>query len=178
MRYRRTLVPGGTYFFTATLADRHSRLLVERIDILRDAVSSIRARHPFRIDAMVVLPDHAHAVWTLPAGDADFPLRWALIKAAFSRAIEKTEHVSASRRARAERGIWQRRYWEHLICDEDDLGRHVDYIHFNPVKHGYVQTPVEWAHSSIHHYVKKGQLPPDWAGNSGDIPENGERDSW
>ncbi|MBI2296166.1 MAG: transposase [Betaproteobacteria bacterium] len=175
MRYRRANIPGGTYFFTVNLADRRSRLLVDRVEALREAVRRVRAPHPFRIDAMVVLPDHLHAVWTLPEGDADFALRWALIKASFSREIEKTERISASRRAKGEREIWQRRYWEHLIRDEIDFARHADYIHFNPVKHGYVAKPADWPHSSIHRYVASGRLPADWAGTGTEVDECGER---
>jgi len=164
MRYRRAFTPGGAYFFTVTLADRSSRLLVERVDVLRDAFAWVRAGHPFTIDAIVVLPDHIHAIWTLPPGDTDFPTRWSLIKAAFSRAVDNTEYVNASRRPRGERGIWQRRFWEHLIRSGDDLAAHVDYIHYNPVKHGYVLHPIDWPHSSIHRYVAAGRLPGDWAG--------------
>ena len=177
MRYRRAFTPGGTYFFTVTLADRRSRLLVDCVDALRNAVAGVRARHPFTIDAIVVLPDHIHAIWTLPPSDADFPTRWTLIKAAFSRTIEKTEYVSATRNIKGERGIWQRRYWEHLIRDDDDLAGHVDYIHYNPVKHGDAARPIDWPHSSIHRYVADGRLPADWAGGSDSLIDTGERHS-
>lgn len=126
MDYRRAHNSGGTYFFTVNLANRSSRLLVERVDTLRAVVREVRQRHPFEIIAWVVLPDHLHAIWTLPPGDAGFPTRWALIKAGFSRRIDPGENVNASRATKGERGIWQRRFWEHLIRDENDLARHVD----------------------------------------------------
>ena len=163
MRYRRSDTASGTFFFTLNLANRSSRLLTRHIHVLRDAVRKVQHAHPFRIVAMVVLPDHLHAVWTLPSGDNDYPLRWSLIKAGFSRSLESTEHISESRRRKRERGIWQRRYWEHQIRDDIDLGRHVDYIHINPVKHGHVDVPVSWPYSSIHQYIRRGILPADWA---------------
>src|SRR5215211_3224537 len=134
--YRRSFVPGGSYFFTVNLCDRRSRLLIERIGALRSAFRDVRTCHPFSIDAIVVLPDHLHAIWTLPDGDADFPLRWRLIKSTFSRSLPQGEQVSASRREKGERGIWQRRYWEHVLRDDADYAAYMDYIHFNPVKHG------------------------------------------
>jgi putative transposase len=127
--YRRTRAAGASWFFTVNLADRSSALLIERIDVLRAALRYVRGRHPFAIDAMVVLPDHLHAVWTLPPGDGDFSLRWLLLKAYFSRQIPLGEYRRPSRITKGERGLWQRRYWEHLIRDEDDLRRHVDYVH-------------------------------------------------
>lgn len=163
MRYRRANAAGATYFFTANLADRRSGLLVEHINALREVLRRVKRAHPFRIDAMVVLPDHLHALWTLPRDDADFPTRWMLIKAGFSRHIPRSERRSPSRVAKEERGIWQRRYWEHLIRDERDFARHVEYIHFNPVKHGLVKRTVEWPYSTIHRYVRLGAINPDWA---------------
>jgi putative transposase len=162
--YRRYRIAGGTYFFTINLAERQRQLLTERIDSLRDAFQEVKKAHPFVIDAIVVLPDHLHTLWTLPEGDDDFSLRWRQIKSAFSRAIEKDERISNSRLRQQERGIWQRRFWEHTIRDEEDFNRHIDYIHINPVKHGYVQREIDWQFSSIHRYVKLGILPADWAG--------------
>jgi putative transposase len=162
MKYRRADMPGATYFFTVNLADRKSQLLTEKIDALRNAIRKIRQSHPFEIIAMVVLPDHLHAIWRMPEGDADFPLRWSLIKAAFSRAIPKTEAIRNSRKHKRERGIWQRRYWEHQIRDEGDLEKHVDYVHFNPVKHGYATRAVEWPYSSIHREIAKGNMNENW----------------
>jgi REP-associated tyrosine transposase len=147
--YRRHFVSGGSYFFTVNPADRRLRLLTEQIDALRAAFRYARARHPFTIDAIVVLPDHLHTIWTLPEGESDFALRWRLIKAAFSRALPRGEEVSHSRSRRGERGIWQRRYWEHVLRDQDDFTRHADYIHFNPVKHGQVRRASDWQHSSF-----------------------------
>ncbi|MDS4030693.1 MAG: transposase [Candidatus Contendobacter sp.] len=162
--YRRHRVSGGTYFFTVNLAERDRRLLTEHIGALRDAFRRVRAAHPFRIEAVVVLPDHLHTLWTLPAGDHDFSLRWRQLKSAFSRAMETEEHLSASRARKRERGIWQRRFWEHAIRDEEDFSRHVDYIHYNPVKHGHVKSVVEWPYSSFHRHVGWGVYPADWAG--------------
>jgi putative transposase len=149
--YRRNRVPGGIYFFTVTLQDRHSNLLVTHIDAFRTAVRQVRTRAPFHIDAWVVLPDHMHCLWTLPPNDADFPARWRAIKTAFSKSLPATEPRSSTMRARGERGIWQRRYWEHTIRDDRDYATHIDYTHLNPVKHGYVQHPADWPyyHSAI-----------------------------
>ena len=169
MRYRRANVQGGCYFFTVALANRKSALLLEHIDTLRQAFRLVRQRHPFEIVAMSVMPEHLHAVWQMPQGDADFAMRWALIKSAFTRAIPKHEHIRASHKSKRERGIWQRRYWEHLIRDNEDLARHVDYIHYNPVKHGLVQRAVDWPYSSIHRYVRLGWVNEEWG--SGDMVE-------
>ena len=160
--YRRARRPGATYFFTVNLARRDSALLVDCIDDLRDVMRLVRRRHPFLIDAMVVMPEHLHAIWTLPPGDTDYATRWRLIKSGFSRRVPEGEHRSSSRIGKRERGIWQRRYWEHLIRDEHDLQRHIDYIHFNPVKHGYVDRAADWPYSSFHRYVADGRLPADW----------------
>ncbi len=162
--YRRARVPGASYFFTVNLADRGTTLLTDRIGDLGDAMRYTRVRHPFVIDAMVVLPEHLHAVWTLPANDADHSLRWRLIKTFFSRRIPKDERRRSSLVAKGERGIWQRRYWEHLIRDDDDLRRHVDYIHFNPVKHRHVERVADWRYSTFHRFVADGRLASDWGG--------------
>ena len=159
--YRRYRLDGGTYFFTANLAERQRSLLTERIDSLRDAFRVVKNAHPFVIDAVVVLPEHLHTIWTLPQGDDDFSLRWRQIKSAFSRAIEKDEQISNSRLRKQERGVWQRRFWEHAIRDEEDFNRHIDYIHINPVKHGYIQRAADWQFSSFHRTVKLGILPAD-----------------
>jgi len=162
MQYRRSQVEGGTYFFTVNLAERDSSLLVDYIELLRTVVGRVKERHPFIIDAMVILPEHMHAVWTLPPGEANYSKLWMLIKAGFSRNIPQGEYRNKSRLSKGERGIWQRRYWEHLIQDEEDFERHVDYIHFNPVKHGYVTYAADWPYSSIHRYIKAGLVAPDW----------------
>jgi len=163
--YRRNFVPGGSYFFTVNLADRRLRLLVEHIALLRTAFDYVRTRHPFEIAAAVVLPDHLHAIWTLPEDDADYAMRWRLIKSAFSRGLPNDERISASRAHKAERGIWQRRYWEHTLRDENDFARHVDYIHFNPVKHGHVGRVLDCPYSTFHRMVRAGVYPEDWAGD-------------
>lgn len=174
--YRRNFVPGGSFFFTVNLADRHSCLLTEKINLLREAFRYTRERRPFTLDAIVVLPDHVHAIWTLPPGDADYPTRWRLIKTVFSRGIESSERRSRSREAKHERGIWQRRYWEHTLRDDRDFERHCDYIHFNPVKHGHVSEVRQWPHSSFQRFVRLGVYPVEWAsGGEVDGCEFGER---
>ena len=134
--YRRAFIPGGCWFFTVNLLDRAQSLLVDHIEKLRGAVAATGRHYPFEIDAFVVLPDHLHAVLTLPPHDADFSTRWRLIKARFARSLRRNERLSAVRVARGERGIWQRRFWEHLVRDEADYARHVEYCYINPVKHG------------------------------------------
>ena len=163
MYYRRAQVAGATYFFTLNLANRNLSLLVDNIDALRESIRRVRTAHPFEIVAMVVLPEHLHAVWMLPPDDADFATRWGLIKAGFSRRLPNNERISVSRKSKGERGVWQRRYWEHQIRDDDDLVRHVDFVHYNPVKHGYVGCAADWPHSSIHRFIRDGIIPADWA---------------
>ena len=174
-RYRRSLVPGGTFFFTVTLADRRSNLLTDHIGRLRASYGRVQCERPFRTLAICVLPDHLHALWELPPDDADFPLRWNLIKSGFSRGLAApATRSSASKIAKREKGIWQRRYWEHQIRDETDLQRHVDYIHANPMKHGLVSRVGDWPYSSFHRYVARGWLPGDWAGTRHEAGEFGE----
>jgi len=164
-RYRRLKNDGGTFFFTVTLADRSSDLLVKHIDRLRRVYRTVDEKHPFETIAICVLPDHIHAIWSLPDGDTNYSLRWSLIKSGFTRGLAAPAPRSASKIAKRERGIWQRRYWEHAIRDDSDLERHVDYIHFNPVKHGHVSRVCEWPHASFHRYVREGFLPADWGGD-------------
>ncbi|TXH64915.1 MAG: transposase [Lysobacteraceae bacterium] len=161
--YRRMWLPGGTYFFTVNLLERRRRLLVERIEALGHAFRRARADRPYTMVACVVLPDHLHCIWTLPEGDADIANRWRQIKLDFSRSVPADERLSHRRQAKAERGIWQRRYWEHLIRDECDLHNHIDYIHLNPLKHGLVARVADWPYSSLHRYVHDGNLPSNWA---------------
>jgi len=177
MCYRRADVAGGTYFFTVNLAERTRTLLVDHVDLLREVLRDVKRRHPFHIDAMVILPDHLHALCTLPVGDCGYPTRWMLIKAGFSRRIPAGERRNKSRMTKGERGIWQRRYWEHLIRDERDYARHVDYIHYNPVKHGYVPRASDWPHSSIHRYVSSGVVEKNWGAEdvSEELGKLGER---
>ena len=148
-RYRRAKIEGGSYFFTLVLADRSSDLLVRHIGRPRHVYRSVQRSRPFVTVAICILPDHLHAVWTLPLGDADFATRWSLIKAGFSRGLPPARR-SPSKLAKRENGLWQRRYWEHSIRDCVDLAKHVDYIHFNPVKHGLVTRVRDWPHSSFH----------------------------
>jgi putative transposase len=169
VRYRRSVLPGGTFFFTVTLRDRRSSHLTNHISNLRNAFRVARQERPFAIDAIVVLPDHLHAIWTLPDGDADFSGRWRRIKSHFSRRVAAVE-PSVKRRPGGEYELWQPRFWEHTIRDEIDFARHVDYIHYNPVKHGLVSRVCDWAYSSFHVYVRDGILPVDWAG---DVAESG-----
>jgi putative transposase len=164
--YRRNFIPGGTFFFTVTLADRRSRVLVDRIDLLRNALRASRRERPFAIDAIVILPDHLHSIFTLPSDDPDFSGRWRRIKGHFSSALIDAS-IELKRRPNGDLALWQRRFWEHTIRDEADFARHVDYIHFNPVKHAFVRWVRDWPYSSFHRYVKDGILPNDWAGDAG-----------
>ena len=156
--YIRPKVPGATVFFTVNLADQRSDLLVREVDLLREAVRVTRAERPFRIEAWVELPDHLHAVWTLPAGDADYAVRWGAIKARFTRSLRDgcrvgwnlTLRKSRSKVRKGDAGIWQRRFWEHHIRGEEDFAACVGYCHTNPVKHGLVERPRDWPWSSVH----------------------------
>jgi putative transposase len=166
--YRRAKGNAGTFFFTVVLADRSSILLVEEIDRLRKAYRAVRDRRPFETIAICILPDHIHAIWALPEDDPDFSTRWNLIKSGFSRSIAEQPR-SQSKMSKREKGVWQRRYWEHAVRDDADLERHIDYIHFNPVKHGHVTGVVDWPHTSFHRFVERGLLPSDWGGDVKDI---------
>jgi len=162
-RYIRAFVPGGTFFFTVTLLERRRKLLTEHIDNLRASFMAVRQCRPFTAEAMVLLPDYLHCIWTLPIGDADFSTRWHDIKARFAAKIPGGEKLSVRRLQKGERGIWQRRFWEHVIRDERDYERHVDYIHYNPVKHGQVTKVADWPYSSFHRYVRCGIYNLEWA---------------
>lgn len=161
--YGRAYIPGGTFFFTVALLERRQHLLTDNINPLRESFRAVRTKYPFRIDAMVVLPEHLHCIWTLPTDDADFSTRWRLIKSHFSRSITPAERLSPRRAQKGERGVWQRRFWEHVIRDEQDFATHADYIHYNPVRHGWAQRVSDWPYSSFHRYVRLGIYPPDWA---------------
>jgi putative transposase len=164
-RYRRARIEGGTFFFTVALADRSSDLLIREIDRLRRAYRAVETGKPFETAAICILPDHLHAIWCLPPGDTDFASRWMMIKSNFSRGLTAATSRSASKIAKREKGIWQRRYWEHAIRTDADFERHVDYIHFNPMKHGLVSSAADWPQSSFHSYVERGILPIDWGRN-------------
>ena len=165
VRYRRNFIPGGTYFFTVTLADRTSSALVDHVGALRMAFRIARQERPFTIDAIVILPDHLHAVWTLPSSDSDFSGRWKRIKAHVTHRLVAAG-VPVKRHRNGEYALWQRRFWEHTIRNETDFERHVDYVHFNPVKHRLVSRVCDWPYSSFHAHVRRGVLPADWAGDA------------
>jgi putative transposase len=139
-------------------------LLTRHIKLLRNSVGLVKQSHPFSIHGWVVLPDHLHCVIELPENDTDYSTRWRLIKMGFSKALPNLERRSPVRQHRGERGIWQRRFWEHLIRDDTDYMAHMDYIHINPVKHGLVDSVAAWPHSTFHRWVKQGVYEPDWAG--------------
>jgi putative transposase len=174
--YRRYRMAGGTYFFTVNLLERYPNdLLVRGIDALRSAVRGVLKTRPFHIDAWVVLPDHLHCIWTLPPDDSDVTTRWRSIKQTFSKTLPAVERRSDARVARGERGIWQRRFWEHVIRDEADYAAHMDCVHINPVKHGYVRQVMDWPYSTFHRCVGHGLYSPDWAGEGVADLETGER---
>ncbi len=168
--YSRDRTPGATWFFTLALADRSSDVLVRHACLLGRAFRAVRAVAPFHCLAIVVLPEHLHCLWRLPVGDVGYPRRWRQIKGAFTRCLPETEPRSRRRPLRRERSVWQRRYWEHTIRDEADLRRHLDYIHYNPVKHGLVKAVGAWPHSSFHRYVARGLYPFDWGGQPPSSP--------
>jgi putative transposase len=164
---------GATYFFTL-VTERRRPLFREQaaVALLLTAIETVRSRHPFEVDAYVVLSDHLHALWTLPEGDAKFSTRWRLIKEAFTRAYLKTHAVpyrSESRRSKGEQGVWQRRFWEHLIRDEADFAAHLNYIHLNPVHHGLAAAPRDWLHSSFHTWVEREAYDATWGSDA--LPE-------
>ncbi|NJN20718.1 MAG: transposase [Leptolyngbya sp. RL_3_1] len=165
MHYRRAKTPGATYFFTVVTYNRqHLFKHPETIQLLRQSFHTVKQQHSFDIEAIVVLPDHLHCLWTLPAGDANFSTRWRLIKSHFTRHCpgQYKRARSLSRRHKQEQAVWQRRFWEHQIRDEADFVRHADYIHYNPVSHGLVNAPAEWPYSSFHCFVKQGFYSHDW----------------
>lgn len=161
--YVRNFVPGATYFFTVALEDRSSYLLVREIHRLRKVYAEVKQRYAFETVAVCVLPDHLHALWQLPPDDADVPTRWSQIKNGFER---------------GEKGIWQRRYWQHQVRDDEDFRNHVNYIHFNPVKHGHARQVRDWPFSSFHRWVRDGLLPKEWGlvRAAGDVGGFGERE--
>jgi len=168
--YRRNRVPGGCYFFTVNLLERHQNsLLIDEIELLRKVVKQVKDNHPFHIDGWGVLSEHMHFILTLPQGDDDYPRRVRLIKTLFSKGLPKTEQRSFVREGRNERGIWQRRYWEHTIRDDRDYAAHMDYLHYNPVKHGHVAHVKAWPYSSFHKLVGMQIYPENWGGQSGNL---------
>ncbi|MBF2057699.1 MAG: transposase [Cyanobacterium sp. T60_A2020_053] len=165
MQYRRAKIQGGTYFFTLVTYNRNPILCYpENIQLLREAFAYVMKRHPFVIDAIVILPDHLHCIWTLPEADANFSTRWRLIKGYFSRKCDEKYQgkISIFRQKKQEKAIWQKRFWEHLIRDEQDFINHVNYIHYNPVHHGLVKAVKYWQYSSFHRYVNENIYDMDW----------------
>lgn len=165
--YRRYFVPGGTFFFTLVAADRFPLFRGEAAcRLLGRILRDVRGKQGFQTVAIVLLPDHLHTLWTLPPGDSDYPTRWKAIKAKFTskwlRLGGAERAVSTGYRRQRRRGIWQPRFIEHTIRDESDLHAHADYIHYNPVKHGYAAAPKDWRWSSFHRYVALGDYPEDW----------------
>ena len=163
--FRRSTAPGATYFFTVTTNHRQ-KLLTQPpyYQALKDALRDVKKTHPFTIDAFVLLPDHLHCLWTLPEQDADYSTRWNIIKRQVSQQTRelKSTSLSESQLRRKELGLWQRRFWEHQIRDDRDYEKHVEYIHWNPVKHGYAKNVKDWPYSSFHRFVERGIYPPDW----------------
>ena len=165
MHYRHAKIPGAIYFFTVVTYNRqHLFKHPETIQLLRQSFHTVKQQHPFDIEAIVVLTDHLHCLWTLPTGDANFSTRWRLIKSHFTRHCpEQYKRArSLSRRHKQEQAVWQRRFWEHQIRDEADFIHHADYIHYNPVSHGLVNAPAEWPYSSFHRFVERGFYSHDW----------------
>jgi len=176
MRYRRLKTPGATYFFTV-VTYRRRRFLCEpeNVQLLRSAFRAVKKRHPFTIDAFVLLPDHLHCIWTLPPGDPDYSKRWMLVKTHFTRHCRdslKSPRSNALRRKR-EQTIWQHRFWEHQIRGDEDYEQHCDYIHFNPVKHGFTAWAKDWPYSSFHSFVCRHIYGIDWGGVVGSDPADG-----
>jgi len=162
VQYRRAQCKGGTYALTFTLNERGSDLLTRHFDAFKQSYEWVKQQRPFETVAIVVLPDHVHVVWTLPPDDGDYSLRIRLIKRLFTRSLMKAG-VILKKRNNGERSCWQRRFWEHLVRDDDDLQDHVNYIHFNPVKHGFVGSVKDWPYSSFHRYVREKRLAMNWA---------------
>jgi putative transposase len=168
--YRRIIIPGGTFFFTVVTWQR-KHLFTDPLarKLLGDVFRQATDRYPFEVDAICLLPDHIHCIWTLPEGEVDYSIRWSFIKANFSRSYRlagaRIDEPNASRNNRREVNIWQRRFWDHMIRDEEDFHRHLDYIHYNPVKHGYVDSVNEWQWSSFQRYVGMGVYSKDWGSN-------------
>jgi len=178
--YRRNFRPGACYFFTHVTFERRAWLCTDWARAaLRSAIVEIRLKRPFVIEAWVLLPDHLHCLWRLPCDDLDFSTRWRLIKTFVTKQRDQASELSApskSRKSRREQTLWQRRFWEHTIRNSEDFDRHVDYIHFNPVKHGLVGRVRDWPFSSFHRFVRHGLIPEDWAGDlSRDHAGFGER---
>ena len=169
--YVRSIQKGGTFFFTVVTFSRRPILTTKQSrDILRDSISEVKSTHPFEIDAWILLPDHRHSIWTLPDSDHDFSKRWGLIKARFSKKAKRIFHreqwMNPSKTKHSESTIWQRRFWEHQIRDEADFNAHINYLHYNPVKHRLVKRVADWPYSTFHKFVRQGVYPMDWGGDT------------
>ena len=164
--YRRNYVQGGTYFFTVTLKNRNSTLMVDHIAHLKFAFNKVKNTHPFHINALVVLPEHLHCIWTLPEGDDNYPARWRAIKTLFCSQVGKELNLVSRK------GIWQWGYWEHTIRSDSDFAAHINYVHFNPVKHGHVLKVMDWPYSTFHWYVSNGVYQKDWGGENEKFEKN------
>lgn len=165
MRYRRDRTASATYFFTLVTWQRQPLFAAsDNVARLRAAFRTVLATRPVHVDAMGVLPDHLHCLWTLPNGDDDYPTRWNQIKGAFTRSLNESAKTPRGMPQRREHAVWQRRYWKHPIRDEGDFARHCDYIHWNPVRHGLVIAPGDWPYSSFRRFVAMGVYAPDWGG--------------
>ena len=165
MRYRRANTPEATYFFTVVTHERRPILRHSaQVDLLHLAFQHVMQSHPFTLIANVILPEHIHSMWILPENDSDYSTRWRLIKSYFTKHYEGSfcGHVTLSREKKKEQGIWQRRFWEHQIRNEEDYARHVEYIHYNPVKHQLVKAPKDWPYSTFHVYVERGEYDWTW----------------
>ena len=175
MQYQRARIKGGTYFFTVVTYQRINILYPPKnIDLLNAAFNDVKTRHPFKIDAIVILPDHFHFILTLPENDSDFPNRIRKLKSYFTRNVKMPNYPkSGSRIRKKEKTVWQRRYWEHVIRDEEDFIRHVEYIHYNPVKHNLVGSPKDWEYSSFHCYVDKEIYDLNWGASQELVFEEG-----
>lgn len=178
--FLRLYQPGGSYFFTVVTYDRRPLFRGPRArHILGSVMRAVAREKPFATVAIVLLWDHLHCVWSLPPGDQDFSARWKMIKSCFTEDWTKAggveSEVTASQHRRGQRGVWQPRFWEHLIRDEEDLERHCDYIHYNPVKHAYAERPWDWPYSSFRRFVRDGDYSPEWGRSE---PPNLEGCSW
>jgi putative transposase len=175
MNYRRSQIPGGAFFFTLVTYERRKLFSEQKnINLLRQVIHEIKQVHPFQMQAYVLLPDHFHCIWRLPDNDADFSTRWRLIKSYFTRSCVLPDdcNPTLTRKNKGEQCVWQRRFWEHAIKDDSDFENHVAYIHYNPVKHGYVNAPRDWQQSSIHYYIEKEIYPSNWGERGVRIWEN------
>ncbi len=175
MQYRRLYIPGGSYFFTLVMKQRRKIFAQDSaVGILKDAFRRVMERRHFTIDAIAILPDHLHCIWTLPPGDQDFSTRWRLIKTWFTKRYDVTLSMNqdTSEINKGRKSVWQHRYWEHLLRDQEDYNHHVNYIHYNPVRHGYVSRAFDWQYSSFRRYVRNGICSENWGNTGMDFPEN------